>query len=102
MDHFLDSVNSSDKRSEGNPGLPAAKEFDRANPEAEWDAGDMGCGELVLELYLRLKSMKPGQLLKLTAQDPGAPEDLPAWCRLTGHRLVSSEHPVYWIQRKET
>ncbi len=70
-------------------------------PDAEWDAGDMGCGELVLELRLRLKPMKPGQILKLTARDPGAREDLPAWCRLTGHRLVWAAHPVYGIGRKE-
>lgn len=73
----------------------------RTNPDAEWDAGDMGCGELVLELRTRLRSMQPGQILKVMARDPGAPKDLPAWCRLTGHSLVLSEHPEYWIQRKE-
>jgi tRNA 2-thiouridine synthesizing protein A len=69
--------------------------------DAEWDAADLGCGELVLELRMRLQSMKPGEILKLTARDPGAPEDLPAWCRLTGHSLLSSQHPEYWIKRKE-
>jgi tRNA 2-thiouridine synthesizing protein A len=74
---------------------------ERLHPNAEWDAGDMGCGELVLELRMRLQPMQPGQLLKLTARDPGALEDLPAWCRLTGHRLVMAVHPVYWIGRRE-
>lgn len=69
--------------------------------DAEWDAGDMGCGDLVLELRNRLRSMSPGTVLKITALDPGAPEDLPAWCGLTGHRLVHSRHPEYWIRRKE-
>jgi tRNA 2-thiouridine synthesizing protein A len=69
--------------------------------DGEWDAGDMGCGELVFQLRIRLKSMRPGQLLKLTARDPGAPEDLPAWCRLTGHHLTYADHPIYVIQRKE-
>ena len=72
-----------------------------SNPDAEWDAGDMGCGDLVFELRMRLHPMQPGAVLKITARDPGAPEDLPAWCRLTGHTLVSSAHPLYWIQRKE-
>jgi tRNA 2-thiouridine synthesizing protein A len=67
-----------------------------------WDAGDLGCGELVLELKVRLDRMEPGQLMKLVALDPGAPADLPAWCRMTGHTLVSSEHPVYLIRRKES
>ena len=68
--------------------------------DAEWDAGDMGCGDLVLELRMRLQPMQPGDILKVTARDPGAPADLPAWCRLTGHTLVSSHHPEYWIKRK--
>jgi tRNA 2-thiouridine synthesizing protein A len=54
-----------------------------------------------MELRLRLKAMEPGELLKLTARDPGAREDLPAWCRLTGHELVESGHPTYWIRRRE-
>jgi tRNA 2-thiouridine synthesizing protein A len=68
----------------------------------EWDAGDLGCGELVLELRARLDRMRPGDVLRLVARDPGAPADLPAWCRLTGHTLVSAVHPVYHVRRKET
>ena len=34
-------------------------------------------------------------------RDAGAPADIPAWCRMTGHTLVSTQHPVYLIQRKE-
>ena len=68
---------------------------------AEWDAGDLGCGELVLDLRLRLQALRPGQIFKLCARDPGAPEDLPAWCRLTGHQLVRAEPPYYWIKRKD-
>lgn len=69
--------------------------------DLEWDAGELGCGELVLELRLRLDTMTPGQVLKLLALDPGAPSDLPAWCRMTGHTLVTQQHPVYLIRRKE-
>lgn len=72
-----------------------------ASSDAEWDAGEMGCGDLVMELRMRLLGMKPGQVLRLVARDPGAPEDLPAWCRLTGHALLGAEHPVYRIRRKE-
>ena len=68
---------------------------------AEWDAGHLGCGELVVELRFRLDTMKPGQIMKLTARDPGAPADIPAWCRMTGHALVGGQPPVYLIQRKE-
>jgi tRNA 2-thiouridine synthesizing protein A len=69
--------------------------------DVEWDAGDLGCGELVLTLRTRMQAMEPGHILKLTARDPGAPADVPAWCRLTGHALVVEQHPVYLIRRKE-
>lgn len=72
-----------------------------ARAVAEWDAGDMGCGELVLELRSRLDTLKPGQIMKLIARDPGAPADVPAWCRMTGHPLIGGQPPVYLIQRKE-
>ena len=69
--------------------------------DEQWDAGDLGCGELVLELRWWLGRMRPGQVIKLTTLDPGAPADIPAWCRLTGHTLLSEEHPVYLIRQKE-
>jgi len=70
-------------------------------PSQRWDAGEMGCGQLAFELHLRIKKMSPGESLELIARDPGAREDLPAWCRMTGHTLVSAEHPVYVIRRKD-
>jgi tRNA 2-thiouridine synthesizing protein A len=47
-----------------------------------------------------MQELAPGDVLRLIARDRGAPEDLPAWCRMTGHRLRGAEHPVYWIERK--
>ena len=66
-----------------------------------WDAGDMSCGDLVLALRGRLNALPPGTRLKLTARDSGAAEDIPAWCRMTGHSLLAQHHPHYWIQRKD-
>lgn len=66
---------------------------------AEWDAGDMGCGEVIILLRIRMQGLKAGDVFKLTARDLGAPEDIPAWCRMTGRRLVRAEHPNYWIQQ---
>lgn len=65
-----------------------------------WDAGDTGCGQLVVELRRRLRAMEPGQRLELITRDAGAAVDLPAWCRMTGHHLESANHPVYVIRRK--
>ena len=64
-----------------------------------WDAGDMGCGELLILLRKRLRDM-PGGTLKLIASDTGAIEDIPAYCRITGHELRRAVHPAYWIRAR--
>lgn len=88
--------------SAGAAGPDAAADGGDLTHAAELDAGDKGCGELVLELRVFMKGLEPGDVLRLVARDPGAPEDLPAWCRMTGHLLRAAEHPVYWIERKPT
>lgn len=65
-----------------------------------WDAGEMGCGDLVIQLKIRMRELRAGELLHLIARDPGAREDIPAWCRLTGNDLVVADHPGYLIRRK--
>jgi len=69
-------------------------------PSVAWDAGDLGCGDLVLELRMRMRELPIGTVLELTASDPGAPEDLPAWCRMTGQKLLASKHPHYRIRKE--
>ena len=67
----------------------------------EWDAGHMGCGEVIMLLRRRMQALDPGEVLKLIARDPGAPVDMPAWCRLTGRRLLRANHPEYWIEQTQ-
>lgn len=81
------------ERGEPASGPPAA--------DVEWDAGEMGCGVILMELHLRFAALKSRQVMKLIARSPGAPMEMPAWCRLTGHRLLRAEPPCYWIERKD-
>jgi tRNA 2-thiouridine synthesizing protein A len=69
--------------------------------DVDWDAGDLACGELVLELRMRMRQLASGQVLRLTARDSGAPADIPAWCRMTGHTLLHTDPAAqtYLIQR---
>ena len=79
----------------GNPEF--GKTFD-----AEWNAGELGCGDLVLELRGKLRAM-PGGVLKLIARDPGASADIPAYCRMTGHQLLHDEPKTgsFWIRARD-
>lgn len=69
------------------------------NADERWDAGETGCGQLIVQLGARLDRMRPGETIEVIARDPGAPTDLPAWCRMTGHELVAADHPTYVIRR---
>jgi tRNA 2-thiouridine synthesizing protein A len=64
-----------------------------------WNAGEAGCGSLIAGLKCQIGRVRPGQLLRITANSAGAPADLPAWCRLTGHLLVEADHPTYVIRK---
>jgi tRNA 2-thiouridine synthesizing protein A len=66
---------------------------------AVFDGGDTGCGELLLDLLLFMKKQPDGAAVRVRALDPGAPLEIPAWCRLTRHELLSSEHPIYKIRK---
>ncbi|HUF63085.1 MAG TPA: hypothetical protein VMN36_13495 [Verrucomicrobiales bacterium] len=76
---------------------------ENANAPPQWecdgvfDGGTAGCGELLLDLRLHCQNLPEGFRLCLRTLDPGAPLEIPAWCRLTGHRLAAAEHPHYQL-----
>ena len=65
------------------------------------DAGDRRCGEAILFLKQALDRLSAGQIVGFVCDDPAAPEDVPAWCRMTGHRLVWTEERTFFIKRRE-
>ena len=75
-------------------------EASSAVDETAWDAGPLACGELALALRAWLSPLPPGAVVRVRATDFAAAEDVPAWCRLTGHALLSASPPEYRIRRK--
>ena len=65
-----------------------------------WNAGDSGCGSLIVGLKRQIEQIAPGEQLHVTASNEGAPADLPSWCRVTGHVLVRANHPIYVLRKK--
>ena len=72
--------------------------------ECELDARGLLCPLPVLKAGKRLRSMRPGMVLRLLANDPMAVIDVPNFCREQGHALLSSEprddHHIFRIERK--
>lgn len=69
--------------------------------DLEWDAGELGCGEILIKLRSKMLELSSEQVLKLRALDNGAVEDIPAWCGMTKHLLLIAEHPFYYIKKKK-
>lgn len=57
-------------------------------PDEVLDAGPQGCGELIMTMFRRFRTLPAGTVIEVFASDPGAAADIPAWCRLQGHELL--------------
>ena len=57
---------------------------------ASLDARRLLCPMPVIRVQDRIQSLDPGDILEVTATDPGVLNDIPAWCRLNGHKVLDS------------
>lgn len=70
------------------------------------DARGLYCPMPVVKAGRELKSLEPGQVLKVLVNDPAARTDFPAWVEDTGNELVeANEAPdgsfVFFVRRGE-
>lgn len=63
------------------------------------DARRLLCPMPVIRVQDRVKELKPGTLLETVCTDPGVLNDIPAWCRINGHKLVETrvEDDEYFV-----
>ena len=52
------------------------------------DARGLLCPLPVVRVQNHMRKLPSGATLKVLATDPGAKEDIPAWCRIHGHQLL--------------
>lgn len=48
------------------------------------------CPMPVIRVQDRVAQLDPGTLLEAVCTDPGALNDIPAWCRINGHEVVKT------------
>jgi arsenite methyltransferase len=81
--------------------LAAARSVSTFGADAFYDAGDKGCADGSLdEIAALLHRLSPGQTLEVRATEPSVAADLPAWCRLAKHELITHEGDRYFIRRR--
>lgn len=54
------------------------------------DARRLLCPLPVIRTQNAIKMLAPGDVLEVTCTDPGVLQDIPAWCRINGHRVIAS------------
>ena len=60
-------------------------------PTSELDARGLLCPLPVIRTQDRVRTLSPGAVLDVLATDPGVLHDIPAWCRVHGHRVLLAE-----------
>lgn len=58
------------------------------------DARNLLCPLPVIRAQDRVEGLRPGDTLEVTATDPGVLNDIPAWCRVNGHRVLEARESV--------
>lgn len=56
----------------------------------ELDARRLLCPLPVIRTQNAIKGLNTGDVLEVSATDPGVLQDIPAWCRINGHRVVEA------------
>jgi TusA-related sulfurtransferase/uncharacterized OsmC-like protein len=76
-------------------------------PDATCDGGDLDCGSgLLLIIRNAMQPLAPGGVLEVRSREISVKEDLPAWCRLVGHTLVTVQpgegaYTHYYVRKQQ-
>jgi len=54
------------------------------------DARRLLCPLPVIRVQDRVQQLEPGTRLAAVCTDPGALQDIPAWCRINGHTVIET------------
>ncbi len=58
----------------------------------ELDAVGLFCPEPVMLLHNKIRGIKSGDVLRVTATDPSTQRDVPKFCTFLGHELMAECH----------
>ena len=63
----------------------------------ELNARNLMCPLPVIRAQDKIKTMQAGEQLKVLCTDPGALNDIPAWCRINGHQVIETHRDDYGV-----
>jgi len=54
------------------------------------DTSRLLCPMPVIRTQNKIKTLRADDILEVTCTDPGALNDIPAWCRINGHDVIAT------------
>ena len=83
------------------------KELDGVTPDHVFDVGDLDCGSgLILLIRENMLKVSENGILEMRSREPSVAEDLPPWCRMSGHKYLgmvqAPGYKRYFIRRGKT
>lgn len=57
----------------------------------ELNARNLLCPMPVIRVQNTIKTLAPKECLKVFCTDPGVKYDIPAWCKIQGHKVINIE-----------
>jgi tRNA 2-thiouridine synthesizing protein A len=71
--------------------------------DVKLDCFGLLCPLPIIQTKEKIEEMKAGEILEVISTDKGILEDMPAWCRLTGHEYLGAEEDgdVYRVYVKK-
>lgn len=61
------------------------------------DARNLLCPLPVIRVQEKVKTLASGDVVEVLCTDPGTMNDIPAWCRINGHKVIdtrTAEHDI--------
>jgi len=62
-----------------------------STPSLRLDCSGMQCPGPIMKVFETMKGMQEGEMMEVSASDPGFARDIAAWCRRTGNTLLGNE-----------
>ncbi|NTW57268.1 MAG: sulfurtransferase TusA family protein [Chlorobiaceae bacterium] len=72
--------------------------------DMELNCQGLNCPLPILKTKKTVDAMKSGEVLKITATDPGSVNDMPSWARRTGNELIGQNEAdgihTFYVRKK--
>lgn len=66
------------------------EEIKEIRSNVQLNACGLQCPGPIMQVFKAIKEMEQGEILEVTATDPGFSKDIKAWCKKTGNTLIQS------------